>query len=119
MMNKTQETFSQKEVLSLLGIRQYVLRYWESEFVQISQLRDMNGQRIYSQRDIVIIKKIKSLLLDQKYSLAKAKHLVDSAFASEISTEGDQISFQQVRSDLINLRNKISEHITRVSSLTN
>lgn len=69
--------YTQKEVLSEVGIRHYMLRYWESEFVQIHPHKCDDGSVVYSKKDLLFIKKIKELLLLRKLSLPKAKHLID------------------------------------------
>jgi hypothetical protein len=34
----------------MIGVKQYVLRYWESEFEQLRPKKSKNNQRIYSPR---------------------------------------------------------------------
>ena len=40
----------------------YVLRYWETEFKQLSPVKNKAGNRTYRQKDIDMILKIKDLL---------------------------------------------------------
>ncbi len=61
------------EVSRLTGIKPYVLRYWESEFDQLSPQKDTNDQRRYRQEDIDLIERIKRLLYDEKFTIAGAK----------------------------------------------
>ena len=66
-----------KEVTSLTGVKPYVLRFWESEFTQISPQVDEAGQKIYSTVDLEFVKRIKDLLFNEKLSIPTAKAMLD------------------------------------------
>jgi len=66
-----------KEVTSLTGVKPYVLRFWESEFTQISPQVNEAGQKIYSPLDLEFVKRIKELLFIEKLSIPKAKAMLD------------------------------------------
>lgn len=66
--------FSIGEVTQITGIEAYVLRYWETEFKILKPQKNLGGQRIYRQKDIKIILKIKDLLYNQKFTIAGAKN---------------------------------------------
>lgn len=61
------------EVCNIVGIRPYVLRFWESEFVEISPIASSDGQKIYSVRDLKYLKIIKKLLFEKKMNIVEAK----------------------------------------------
>ena len=62
------------EVCELTGLKQHVLRYWESEFKKfIRPYRPSSKQRLYRSSDIDNILKIKSLLRDEGYTIPGAK----------------------------------------------
>ena len=65
--------FSIGEVGRITSIKQYILRYWESEFNLLRPARRESGQRKYNRDDIAKILKVKNLLYDKKYSIAGAK----------------------------------------------
>lgn len=65
--------FSIGEVSQLTGIKQYILRYWESEFNLLSPEKTETGQRRYREKDIEVILKIKDLLYKEGYTIAGAK----------------------------------------------
>lgn len=75
-----------KEITSLTGVKPYVLRFWESEFIQIHPKIDEAGQKIYSSQDLEYIKRIKELLFTEKLSIPKAKALLEEEFQEEISS---------------------------------
>ena len=61
------------EVSRIFGVKPYVLRYWESEFKQIRPAKNRFGQRVYRQKDLVILSRIKKLLYNEKFTIAGAK----------------------------------------------
>lgn len=65
------------EVVEFLDIKPYLIRFWESEFVQVSSITSENGQRVYPYTSFKLLKKIKDLLIVQKLSLENAKHIID------------------------------------------
>jgi DNA-binding transcriptional MerR regulator len=46
------EIYSIEEVGRIVGVQPHVLRYWESEFPQVTPERNEQGQRAYSRTDI-------------------------------------------------------------------
>ena len=72
--------YSISEVSDITGLKQYVLRYWETEFSQLKPNKNQAGNRIYRSHDIDVILDIKSLLYDRKFTIKGAKqHLKDSS----------------------------------------
>ncbi|NUP88227.1 MAG: MerR family transcriptional regulator [Candidatus Sumerlaeia bacterium] len=62
-----------QEVAQMTGVKPHVLRYWESEFRQLSPRKDMSDQRRYTRQDIQLIERIKRLLYEERYTIAGAK----------------------------------------------
>jgi DNA-binding transcriptional MerR regulator len=70
------------EACKALDIQPYVLRYWETEFPAISPSKSRSGQRVYSERELDIIRRIKQLLYDEGYTIAGAKKKLETELAS-------------------------------------
>lgn len=64
------------EVAELTGVKPHVLRYWESEIASIRPTKNRNQQRLYRQRDIELILRLKDLLYSQGYTIAGARNLL-------------------------------------------
>ena len=60
------------EVAEMVDLEPYVLRYWEGEF-NLRLTKSKNNQRLYQKKDIELIRRIKTLLYDEKYTIAGAK----------------------------------------------
>ena len=65
--------FKMNEVCGLTGVKPYVLRFWETEFEQISPVLSSSGQKLYEHKDIEAIALIKKFLFDDKMTIEKAK----------------------------------------------
>jgi DNA-binding transcriptional MerR regulator len=61
------------EVTRLTGVKQHVLRYWESEFPSIRPQKSKSNQRLYRRRDVEAVLAIRHLLYDRKYTIEGAK----------------------------------------------
>lgn len=71
------EDYRASEICSILEVKPYVLRFWESEFPEIEGKFDSHsGQKSYSDKSIRAIKVIKHLLFVEKLSIEQAKGLI-------------------------------------------
>jgi DNA-binding transcriptional MerR regulator len=70
------------EACKALDIQPYVLRYWETEFPALSPNKSRSGQRVYSEKELGIIRRIKELLYEEGYTIAGAKKKLEAELAS-------------------------------------
>ncbi len=61
------------EVAKLCGLQPHVLRYWEQEFSQLSPSKRRGNRRYYQRKDVVLIRRIRSLLYEQGYTIEGAR----------------------------------------------
>jgi DNA-binding transcriptional MerR regulator len=69
------------EVCRIADVQPYVLRYWETEFAALAPNKSGGGQRLYTQREIDIILRIKQLLYSEGFTIAGAKKKLDAEMA--------------------------------------
>ncbi len=70
--------YSISEVSKITEMEQYVLRYWETEFLQLKPQKNRAGNRIYTNKDIQLIMHIKTLLREKKYTIEGAKKILEN-----------------------------------------
>jgi len=70
------------EACKELDIQPYVLRYWETEFPALSPSKSRSGQRVYSEKELEVIRRIKELLYEEGYTIAGAKKKLETELAS-------------------------------------
>jgi DNA-binding transcriptional MerR regulator len=68
--------FSIGEVSQVTDLKQYVLRYWETEFPMLKPQKNSAGNRIYKEEDIQLIRLVKHLLYERKYTIQGARELL-------------------------------------------
>jgi DNA-binding transcriptional MerR regulator len=61
------------EVAKLCKLPAYVLRFWETEFLQLKPVKSSTGQRMYRQRDVESVLRIKKLLYEEGFTIAGAR----------------------------------------------
>lgn len=71
------------EVCDLVGVQAHVLRYWETEFPQLSPQKNRSGQRSYRRKDVEISLRIKELLYDDMYTIAGARKKLQTELKPE------------------------------------
>lgn len=69
------------EVCKLADVQPYVLRYWETEFPQLTPNKSGGGQRLYTRHEIDTILHIKELLYREGFTIAGAKKKLDTELA--------------------------------------
>jgi DNA-binding transcriptional MerR regulator len=61
------------DVSRLTGVKAHVLRYWETEFRWMAPAKSRSKQRLYRKRDIEVIQLIRTLLYEERYTIAGAR----------------------------------------------
>jgi DNA-binding transcriptional MerR regulator len=81
------------EVSRMIGVKAFVLRYWETEFPMLEPEKRANGRRFYSEEDVELIRKIKRLLYDEGFTIAGARrHLREGGALGGDSETGAAIA---------------------------
>ena len=70
------------EVSSATGIAAHVLRYWEEEFPQLKPRKGRGGQRLYTRKDVALIRRIHQLVHEQRFTIEGARKALSQPKAS-------------------------------------
>lgn len=94
------------EVADMLGVSAVTLRYWESQFKELKPSRGMKGTRLYSQEDIIILKRIYHLTKECGFTLEGAR---DQLHGDKIDTQKEKAiaDLKDVRQFLVDLKNEL------------
>lgn len=68
--------YSISEVSDLVGVKPHVLRYWETQFKMLRPKKGRGGARMYRKRDVETLFEIKTLLYDQRFTIAGARRRI-------------------------------------------
>ena len=111
MKNKIKKLYySIGEVSKMVSLKSYVLRYWETEFKQLSPPKNRAGNRTYRQKDIDLIIKIKDLLYNKKYTIEGARIMIsnkDEPEASKVNINQDILN--KIKNELQQIIRVINE----------
>jgi DNA-binding transcriptional MerR regulator len=92
--------YSIGEVSELTGIPAHVLRYWEGEFSELSPKKGRNGSRLYQERDLILIRRIMSLLYDQKFTISGARKRLKEERSPASGANGSGELMKDIRQEL-------------------
>ena len=70
--------YSIKEISTMLELKPYILRYWETEFKELCPRKHNGNRRMYTNKDINVIKTIKHLLYDKGFTIKGARKTLKS-----------------------------------------
>lgn len=68
--------YSIGQIEKISGVKSHVLRYWEEVIPSITPKKEMSGRRIYSQKDLEIILRLKYLIYTKKFTIEGAKNQI-------------------------------------------
>lgn len=71
--------FTIGEVSDLCGVKPHVLRYWEQEFTQLKPVKRRGNRRYYQHHEVLLIRKIRSLLYDEGFTISGARNRLGDA----------------------------------------
>ena len=77
MPGRGERTYKIGHAAQILGVEPYVLRFWESEFPQLSPIRTPKGQRLYTEAHLRLITRIKTLLYEHGLTIDGARRKLD------------------------------------------
>lgn len=98
------------EVSVMTDVKQHVLRYWESQFPELHPAKNKAGKRIYTDKDIEVVIKLRELIRDQRFSTAGARQQYRQTRGNQEITALPvplQRELKEIRHFLVNLRDKL------------
>lgn len=104
------------EVARLCRLPAYVLRFWESEFPQLKPGKSSTGQRMYRQRDLEHVLRIKTLLYDEGYTIPGARQQLRAEMRPAKSQTGLPFPRQAPPDGLKRVRQGLQEILAILSS---
>ena len=99
--------YSIGEVAEMTGLEAYVLRYWETEFEQLSPRKNRAGNRAYTQGDLAVVLRIRHLLREDKYTIEGARQV----FSRE---DGEASNLTNEQEELLELRSFLEKILERL-----
>lgn len=93
--------YSIGEVCDLTGLKDHVLRYWETQFDVLNPTKNRAGNRVYRPKEIELILLVKHLLYEEKYTIEGARQkLQDMRKSGELAEERQEVLEPEVLAGL-------------------
>ena len=101
------------EVAKIVGVKPYVLRYWETEFSVIRPGKTRSQHRLYRRKDVETLLSIKDLLHERRFTIEGARRHLRGATdgadnPGETKVRRDLKALREIRDQLIDLRETLS-----------
>lgn len=98
------------EVARIVGVKPYVLRYWETEFSILKPGKTRSRHRLYRRRDVEILLKIKDLLHTRRFTIegARKKLREESASTESSAATADVGAISEIREALVQIRDSLA-----------
>ena len=103
--------YSIGDVSKITGLKQYVLRYWETEFALLKPIKNSAGNRIYKDNDIKLVKYIQELLYQKKYTIKGAKLHLSEYFNASVNKSSD---IKAIKEDLVNIKKSLTDIVNLI-----
>lgn len=71
------------EVSEMLGLKNHVLRYWESEFAGLKPKKSNQNQRMYTIKEIEMLLLVRKFLYVDKFSISGARKALRSYYSNK------------------------------------
>lgn len=84
----------------LVGVKPYVLRFWESEFDALKPKKSQKGQRAYSRRDVETAMMIKKLLYEDRFSIEGARSKIKELRSKVKGVREDRAELEKMREEV-------------------
>lgn len=103
------------EVADYVGVKSYVLRYWETEFDSLKPKKSGNGQRLYTRKDIEMALTVRKLLYEDRFSIEGAKAAlkrmksVMRSAPMTVELDGTELTEQTTEEELLNAHKPAAE----------
>ena len=108
--------YSIGEVSEITNLKQYVLRYWESEFSQLKPSKNSAGNRNYRKSDIDLINEIKDLLYNRRFTIKGAKQYLKDKVKQDIAKTVDTEQIKTIKEKVIKLTAADLKTLKRIKS---
>lgn len=97
--------FSIGEVASMLDVKPSLIRFWETEFPQLKPRKNKKGNRIYTDKDIEILRSIYYLVKIRKFTLKGAREKLKQNPRDLEYEQNTRETLLKVRAFLVDLKN--------------
>lgn len=106
------------EAARMLNLQTSVLRFWEGEFSELSPVRTPKGQRMYTEQDMDVLRRIRSLLHEHGMTIEGARRILAGGVVPEASASAPQgLPAQQASAEAAGLLRSAVEELLQIRAV--
>ena len=98
------------EVSRIVGVKPYVLRYWEKEFAAIKPEKSSSKQRLYRRQDVLLFCQIRGLLHDERFTIEGCRKKIAEPVTRAETEKNRTDCIANLKSELQAVRSMIQKH---------
>ena len=87
------------QIEELTGVKAHVLRYWEEVVPGFTPQKDMSGRRLYSQKEVELIFRLKYLINEKKFTAEEYEVYIISLEATTNSPAYEKTTYYITKTD--------------------
>ncbi len=98
------------EVSRILGVKPYVLRFWETEF-RITPAKNQSQHRVYKRQEVETLLEIKRLLYEERFTIEGARMKLKEQLKDrqkqlklDLAENPCRATLRQVKKDLVRIK---------------
>jgi len=96
------------EVARIVGVKPYVLRYWETEFSILKPGKTRSKHRLYRRRDVELLLRIKDLLHTRRFTIEGARKKLREESAAPAAAAPASGAIAEIREALVQIRDSLA-----------
>ena len=103
--------YSLRQTAEMVGLTTEIIKNWEKEFSQLSPMRNRAGNRHYTEKDVLLLFKIKELLVEKKLAIPEAQ--------AKLKNNNEQLekdSLLQLKQTLAEVKMEVGEILNLLES---
>jgi len=96
------------EVSSLLGVKPYVVRFWETEF-DLTPAKNRSKHRVYKRHEVETLLEIRKLLYDERFTIEGAQRKLKERMKDKSKQLGLSLEEKKHRSALLKVKKDLEK----------
>ena len=97
------------EVSRIVGVKPYVLRYWEKEFAAIKPEKSSSKQRLYRRQDVLLFCQIRRLLHDERFTIEGCRKKIAEPVETKAAEKNKSDCIAHLKSEILAVRSMIQK----------
>jgi len=97
------------EASRIVGVKPYVLRFWEKEFDLVKPEKSSSKQRLYRRQDVEILCKIRRLLHEERYTIEGTRKKLKEFSPLQVTVKPEARCLTDLKNELLAVRALIRE----------